>query len=206
MRSITIIFLLTLTTAVFAGNGLGRSPYHHDPHPFRLYYFGYDITNPGFGLGPELNLSWTKMEKSKCSHGARVSDRQLLLAPQIGMFRNESNTLSLFGDLELDYRVTFHGGFTFEVFGAGGYAQVLESADPNADTESSVNKSQPVSNVEAKSGFMPQAGLGFGYNFQKLNGRNIPFALNFRTIATTVDVSDFSSIVPTLQAGFTYDF
>ncbi len=205
MKSVILIFLLALTSISFAG--ISKNPYHKEPHPFRLYYFGYDLSNPGFGFGPEFIVAWTKMEKSKCTHSARVSDRQLILAPQLGMFVNESNTISAFGNLELDYRMTFHGGFTFEIFGAGGYAQMLESAEtvtPPAQ-ESTGNKFQPVT-AEAKSGFMPQAGLGFGYNFQKLNGKNIPFALNMRTFATSVGVSDASSIVPAFTAGFTYDF
>lgn len=205
MKSVIFIILLALTTISFAGSG--KSPYKKEPRPFRLYYFGYDLTNPGFGFGPEFIVAWTKMEKSKCTHSARVSDRQLILAPQLGMFVNESNTISAFGNLELDYRMTFHGGFTFEIFGAGGYAQMLESNETAAPPaqESTGNKIQP-STSPAKSGFMPQAGLGFGYNFQKMNGKNIPFALNMRTLATSVGVSDGTSVVPAFTAGFTYDF
>jgi hypothetical protein len=149
------------------------------------------------------------MEKSRCKTGVRVSDRQLLLAPQLGMFRNEAGTLSAFGNLELDYRLTFHGGFTLEFFGAAGYAQMLESSDPNttANPESSASKSPQTAEIEtAKSGFMPQAGIGIGYNFQKMNGRDIPFAINFRGLASSVDVANSSMIKPGFQAGFTYSF
>lgn len=210
MRLLTIVFLLALSTFGFTANVFGGNPYHREPHPLRIYYFGYNMTNPGFNIGPEFNLSWTRMEKSKCSHGVRVSDRQFLLSPQLGAFMNESSTLSAFGTLELNYRVTFHGGFTFEVFGAGGYAQVLNagettttgSPDPSTD-----NKAPLIAvDQEAKSGFMPQAGIGIGFDLQKINGHDIPLAFNLRALGSTVNAFELSDIVPSFQGGLIYSF
>ncbi|HNJ89298.1 MAG TPA: hypothetical protein PLT99_07465, partial [Chitinophagales bacterium] len=67
LAMVAAAILLTVSTSLYAGNGNYRnSPYGRDPNPVRVYYFGYDLTNPGFGIGTEVNLSWTKMEKSGC--------------------------------------------------------------------------------------------------------------------------------------------
>jgi len=210
MRQFLFILLTTISTTLFAAGGFGKNPYHSDPHPFRLYYFGYNVTSPGFGLGPEFNLSWTKMERSKCTHGVRVSDRQLVLAPQLGMFMNESNSMSVFGNLELSYKLTFNSGMVFELFGAGGYAQMLESPESvpsgSADPSSGHKSVEPEAATEATSGFMPEAGLGLGYNFQKMNGKDFPLTINFRGMATSVGAPSLSALSPALTAGITYDF
>ncbi|MEZ5013875.1 MAG: hypothetical protein R2794_06250 [Chitinophagales bacterium] len=196
---IVLAMALLLSANLFAAGGASRSPYHHDPKPWRLYYFGYSVDKAGFGIGPEINLSWVKMEKSGC-RGARISDRQFVMIPNIGGFQNEQNTFSLYGNLEFNYNVTYHRGFTVEVFAAAGYAQVL------TNTESPVD--QPLIGKEvdaATSGFMPEAGIGFGYDFQKLNGKDLPLAMNFRMLATSTDIANMA-IVPAFQAGLIYDF
>ncbi|MBK7038529.1 MAG: hypothetical protein IPI31_16440 [Bacteroidetes bacterium] len=201
LRSIfALILISTLSFSAFAGNNFGKSPYHNDPNPIRVYYFGYNMMKPGFGIGTELNLLWTKMEKTGCK-GSRISDRKLLFVPNLGMFQNEANSSSVYGNLEIDYKVTFRGGVTFEMFGAAGYAQMLskeESSNPDA-------VSKGVLSTEAHSGFMPEAGLGIGYDFQKVSGKDFPLAINFRALATSTNIAEMD-IFPSFQTGLIYSF
>lgn len=192
--------LLFFSFSSFAENSNSKSPYHNDPSPLRAYYFGYNMVHPGFGLGTELNLLWTKMEKSGC-RGSKISDRQLLFVPNLGMFQNEQNTYSAFGNLEINYAVTYKHGLTLEIFGAAGYAQMLSEGDA-IPTDLPSNK---MISTEAHSGFMPEAGVGFGYDFQKMSGKDFPLALNFRALATSTNVADME-IFPSFMAGVTYDF
>lgn len=202
LRSIfSLILISTLSFSAFAGNNFGKSPYNNDPNPIRVYYFGYNLMKPGFGIGTELNLLWTKMEKSGCK-GSKISDRKILFVPNIGLFQNEANSASVYGNLELDYKVTFRGGVTFEVFGAAGYAQMLSKEDPNSNPDA---VSKGVLSTEARSGFMPEAGLGIGYDFQKINGKDFPLAINFRALATSTNIADMD-IFPSFQTGLIYSF
>ncbi len=195
------IFLLISTFSAFAGNDMSKTPYHNDPNPIRVYYFGYNLVKPGFGIGTELNLLWTKMEKSGCK-GSRISDRKILFVPNIGMFQNEANAGSVYGNLELDYRITYRGGITFEVFGAAGYAQMLSKEDVNSNPDPST---KTVLSTESHSGFMPEAGIGLGYDFQKINGKDFPLAINFRALATSTNISAMD-IFPSFQTGLIYSF
>lgn len=198
------IFLTALFISVLAISGLqaGNSPYGHDPNPVRVYYFGYAATNPGFGIGTEINLSWTKMEKSGCK-GARVSDRQFRMIPNLGMFTNEAGTQSVFGNLEFNYGLTYRQGITLEFFGAGGYAQMLSELSNNSvDNQKNTGIVEPAA---AYSGFMPQVGVGMGFDFQKINGKDFPLELNFRGLATSTNISE-SIITPAFQAGLIYSF
>ena len=194
------IVLLTFTLTSFAGTNYSKSPYNSDPNPLRVYYFGYNMVHPGFGLGTELNLVWTKMEKTGCK-GSRISDRQLLFVPNLGMFQNEQNSASAFGNLEINYVVTYKGGLTLEIFGAAGYAQILNKSEA-ISTDSPTNK---MISTEAHSGFMPEAGVGFGYDFQKSSGKDFPLSLNFRALATSTNIVGMD-IFPSFTTGLTYDF
>lgn len=197
------VLCIGFATELHAGGNYKNSPYGHDPNPVRVYYFGYDVTRPGFGLGTEINLSWTKMEKSGCK-GSRVSDRQFRMIPNLGMFQNEAGTQSLFGNLEFNYGFTYRHGLTIEFFGAGGYAQMLsELSNGGADNQKTSGTTPDES--PAHSGFMPQAGVGIGYDFQKLSGKDFPLELNFRALATSTNIAE-SEILPALQAGLIYSF
>ncbi|MFI5172550.1 MAG: hypothetical protein ACHQFW_09170 [Chitinophagales bacterium] len=192
--------LLSVSFSAFASNNSSKSPYHSDPNPLKVYYFGYNMVHPGFGFGTELKLVWTKMEKTGC-RGSRISDRQLLFVPNLGMFENEQNSFSAFGNLEINYAVTYNHGLTLEIFGAAGYAQMLSEGEA-VNIDSPNNK---MISTEAHSGFMPEAGVGFGYDFQKLNGKDFPLALNFRGMATSTNIAELG-IYPSFTAGLTYDF
>lgn len=193
--------LLLVSTTVSAGNGFGKSPYRKDHNPINLYYFGYNVVNPGFAIGTEVNLSWTKMEKSGCK-GSRISDRQFVMIPTIGMFQNEASTLSVFGDLEFNYSVTYRHGLTLSIFGAPGYAQMLEEGPATAPVD---NAKGSILSSEAHSGFMPMAGAGIGYDFQKINGKDFPLEITLRGLATSTDIANLS-IFPSFQTGLTYSF
>ncbi len=198
---LTLILIFSASFSVFAGNSNGKSPYNNTPNPIRVYYFGYNLMKPGFGIGTELNMLWTKMEKTGCK-GSRISDRKLLFVPNIGMFQNEANTTSVYGNLEFDYKLTYRGGLTFEMFAAAGYAQMLSKEDPNSNPDVIGNG---VLSTEARSGFMPEAGIGFGYDFQKLNGKDFPLAINLRALATSTNIADMD-IFPSFQTGLIYSF
>ena len=193
--------LLSLTTASFAATGGSKSPYHKDHNPLSFYYFGYNTINPGFTLGTHINLSWTKMEKAGC-RGSKISDRQFVMIPTIGMFQNEANTLSAYGALEFNFNITFSKGLTMQFFGAPGYAQMLSGDETIGGND---NANSRVLSTTAHSGFMPTAGAGLGYNFQKMNGKDCPLAISFRGMATSVDVADLA-IFPSFQTGITYSF
>lgn len=197
----TLFALISFTTLATAGSAPSHSPYGDTHNPVRIYYFGYNMMSPGFSLGTEVNLLWTKMERGGCK-GARISDRQLTFIPTIGMFQNEATTLSVFGDLELNYTVTYRGGITLEIFGAPGYAQMLSKGDQTSAKDTS---SRTLLSTDAHSGFMPMAGAGIGYDFQKLNGKDCPLEINFRGMATSTDIADLS-IFPSFQAGLIYNF
>lgn len=197
--AVAILLVIAGTTTLSAAGP--RSPYGHDPRPLRLYYYGYDLSNPGFGLGMEVNLSWTKMEKSGCK-GSRVSDRQFRMIPNIGMFSNETGAQSVFGNLEFNYGVTYRHGLTLEWFGAAGYAQNLGEI---SGTDTNNQKNSTGVETPTYSGFMPMAGMGIGYDFQKLNGKDFPLELNFRGLASSVNITEVD-IKPGFQAGLTYSF
>ena len=205
-RSLTLAataILLSVSASLYAGDGNYRnSPYGHDPNPIRVYYFGYDLTNPGFGIGTEINLSWTKMEKSGCK-GSRISDRQFMMIPNLGMFTNEAGSQSIFGNLEFAYAVTYRHGLTLEVFGAGGYAQMLSELSNDQNDNSKITNGTP--SETAYSGFMPSAGMGVGFDFQKINGKDFPLELNFRGLATSTNIGE-SIITPAFQTGLIYSF
>jgi len=199
---VTVALLLSAGTHAFAGNSIAGSPYHKDHNPLSFYYFGYNVIQPGFALGTQINLSWTKMEKAGC-RGSKISDRQFAMIPTIGMFMNEASTLSVFGALEFNYNLTFSKGLTLQFFGAPGYAQMLSGEESvNTGTDNSTNR---VLSTDAHSGFMPWAGAGIGYDFQKLNGKDFPLEIAFRSLATSTNVKDLS-IFPSFQTGITYSF
>jgi len=199
----SMLFLMLAGSSMYAGGPAKHSPYGNDPNPMRVYYFGYDMASPGFGLGTEINLSWTKMERSGCK-GARVSDRQFRMIPNLGMFGNEAGAMSLFGNLEFNYGVTYRHGLTLEVFGAAGYAQNLGEFSSN-DDNSTQKSSNATEEATSYSGFMPQAGAGIGFDFQKINGKDFPLELNLRGLATSVNVAE-QVITPAFQAGLIYSF
>jgi hypothetical protein len=196
-----LVLLLSVTTASFAGNAPGKSPYHKDHNPLSFYYFGYNTIKPGFAIGTHVNLSWTKMEKAGCK-GSKISDRQFAMIPTVGMFQNEANTLSAFGALEFNYNVTFSKGFTLQFFGAPGYAQMLSGEESISGTDNSNNR---MLSTDAHSGFMPMAGAGIGYDFQKLNGKDCPLKISLRGMATSTEIAEMS-IFPSFQSGITYSF
>lgn len=198
---IGILSLLLVSSTVSAENGFGKSPYRKDHNPINLYYFGYNMVNPGFAIGTEVNLSWTKMEKSGCK-GTSVSDRKLTMVPTIGMFQNEATTMSVFGNLEFNYGVTYKKGLTLSIFAAPGYAQMLSEAPATSPVD---NAKSGILNEEAKSGFMPIAGVGVGFDFQKINGKDFPLEITLRGLATSTDIANLS-IFPSFQTGLTYSF
>lgn len=53
------------------------------------------------------------MEKAGC-RGSKISDRQFVMIPTIGMFQNEANTLSAYGALEFNFNITFSKGLTMQ--------------------------------------------------------------------------------------------
>lgn len=195
------LLLVTASATTLSAAGPAGSPYGHDPRPVRLYYYGYDLSSPGFGLGMEVNLSWTKMEKTGCK-GARVSDRQFRMIPNLGMYANEAGSQSVFGNLEFNYGITYRHGLTLEWFGAAGYAQNLgEISTADANNQKSTGTPETLT----YSGFMPMAGMGVGFDFQRINGKDFPLELNFRGLASSVNVADME-IKPGFQAGLTYSF
>ncbi len=194
------LFLTIFSIPVFAGSGNSGSPYHKEHNPIHAGYFGYGLVKPGFAVGSEIGLLWTKVEKGGC-RGAKVSDRHITFIPTIGAFQNEENTVSVFGNVELNFQVTYRHGFTFEVFGAPGYAQMLSGAE----NVNKIDNTGAIITNEAHSGFMPWAGIGMGYDFQKLNGKDCPLELDFRGLATTTDFANMD-ILPAFQAGIIYNF
>lgn len=202
LNTLLLAFVLFVASGSAMAAAPKGNPYGRDPNPIRVYYYGYDITNPGFGLGTEINLSWTKMEKSGC-RGSRVSDRQFRMIPNIGMFANEAESQSVFGNLEFNYGITFRHGLTIEFFGAAGYAQNLGEINTNGNDNSKT--SAPADGEVSYSGFMPQAGFGAGFDFQKINGKDFPLELNIRGLASSTNISEMS-IKPGIQAGLIYSF
>ena len=196
----TLTLLVSTVTVASANDFTAKSPYKKDHNPLSFYYFGYNVIQPGFALGTHVNLSWTKMEKAGC-RGSKISDRQFVMIPTIGMFQNEASTLSVYGALEFNFNVTFSKGFTMQFFGAPGYAQMLSGEE----TVSQDNSTNRVLSTNAHSGFMPTAGAGIGYDFQKLNGKDFPLEISLRGLATSTDINNLS-IFPSFQTGFTYSF
>ena len=52
---------------------------------------------------------------------------------------------------------------------------------------------------------MPEAGLGIGYDFQKVSGKDFPLAINFRALATSTNIAEMD-IFPSFQTGLIYSF
>lgn len=198
-----IFFLLTLQSGFSAINGFGNRPYTN-ARPFRLSYFGYGFSNPGFYLGTEFNVSWLKLETVKCTRGARIDDHQWLLSPQAGYVSLSDKNCAIFGNMELCFRDTHYSGFFVEIFASGGYALTVNSPAPGVPGSRESGR-----NVNAANGlsgaFMPGAGFGSGFNFQKVNSKDVPLILDFRVLSSSISRGG-PLFNPSFQAGIIYGF
>jgi hypothetical protein len=198
--STLLVFLsfLMLQAAYSQDGGFGKER-RGRANPFRVYYFGYDLQNPGIYLGPELNFLWTKHEKVQCETGLKVVEKKLLFVPHFGAVFFQNTRLNVFAGLEIDYHVTYHKGGIFEIFSSLAYAQRFgNGVDPMS--ESALDDV-----LMASRGYlMPGFGIGTGYDFHKMDSK-IPLMLNFRVLSSSLQPSE-SFFNPGFQVGFTYGF
>ena len=199
MRKVIFIgvFLMISAVAVAQQGGFGKERTGRS-NPFRVYYFSYDLANPGVYLGPELDFLWTKSEKIKCETGFKLVDKKLLFIPNFGAVFQRNSILNLFVGLEVDYRVIYHKGGVFELFSGLGYTHQFGNEFLPSDA--------PLEDVLAQSkGFlMPTFGIGGGYDLRKA-GHNIPVLLSGRLLTTSLDLSD-GFFQPSFHLGATIGF
>ncbi|MBC8173591.1 MAG: hypothetical protein H7X71_06770 [Chitinophagales bacterium] len=182
-HTLTTIFLCIIMHQLSAQtSGFGKE-YNSNRRPFRIFYFGYDLVNPGVQLGPEYDFIWKTTDKISCETGTRYVDKFLLFCPQVGFFTDPAVNFSLFMNVELDYRVIYDRGWIFEMFIAPGYAvRFGDGMTPMTDIELNDFLS------ETKGAFMPQIGLGTGYSFKKVKKADL--MINLRILSSSDDIQE----------------
>lgn len=189
------IFSLSLLTASAQSPGFGKTS--SGDHAFRIYYFAYNIVNPGFMMGPEYDFLWQKTDKISCETGARYIDKHLLFVPQFGAFTDEFSNLSIFVNIEVDYQIIYDKGWIFEMFASPGYA--LKFGDGVTSM-----KDEELDQIltETRGEVMPQIGLGTGYNFKKKDISDM--SINFRLLNCSSEIKK-TFFLPAAQLGITYN-
>lgn len=195
-KCLIICFLISSFTIHAQNPGFGKEQ-RGNPNPFRVFYFGYNLNNPGIMMGPEYDFLWTKTDKITCATGMKYIDKRLLFCPQFGFFTNLDNSFSLFANIEIDYQIVYDRGWIFEMFVSPGYALGFgDGTTPIRDEE--------IETIfeDARGSFMSQIGFGTGYNFHKLQKADM--SINLRVLSASAAISE-SFFLPAFQLGITYN-
>lgn len=168
-----------------------------DPNPFRIFYFGYNLVNPGISMGPEYDFIWSKRQKVQCTTGVRYIDKHLLFVPQFGFFTEPSSSFDAFVNIEIDFQTIYDRGWIFDLFTSIGYARIF------GDGITPLSEMQFEDVITTSRGsIMPEFGIGTGYSFEKM--QKAPITVIFRILSSAVNLQN-QFFKPAVQAGITYN-
>jgi hypothetical protein len=194
---LTTAILLAVSISSFAQRGGFGKEKEGAANPFRLYYYGYNLNQPGIYFGPELDFLWTRHEKVQCETGMKVIDKKLLFIPNIGFIFQTNTAVNLYGGIEVDYQVVYDRGGIVEFFTGIGYTGRFGNGVyplEQQDFEEIL--------LESSGALMPTFGFGTGYDFYKV-GSDLPLKINLRVLTSSIQPTT-SFFNPGFQIGFTY--
>ncbi|MBK7110054.1 MAG: hypothetical protein WAU21_07955 [Chitinophagales bacterium] len=194
VMAIAMIICIQNANAQFA-NSFGKQK-SGKQHPVRVYFMAYDMQYPGIAIGPEYDFLYATHQKIQCNKGTRYTDKHLYFVPQFGIVKTDVQSVTAFVNIELDFKTIYQSGFIVDLFASAGYAQIFENQPADLGASSFEN-----SLFASHGAFLPQFGIGTGYDFRK--EFNTPIQVNFRVLSASVDMKEF--IKPGLNLGITYN-